>query len=449
MPEGRVTIAELLASLSRALDLVEGQPQGHCLRTAKIAVRIGQALGMESGPQSDLFYASVLKDAGCSNNSARIHFLFGGDDILFKRGSKFIDWANPVEALKYGVSNTEVGNSIGLKLLRLSKNFAPPQKVMDEVTAARCNRGAMIAMSLGFSPDVAKAISQLDEHWDGRGSPSKLKRDDISPLAQILCLSQTLEVFATTYGAGAAFTMARQRIGSWFSPEVVAAAACLEGDAQFWERQSESDTLEALRSDLPESDAMHTAADIDQVCTAYASIIDAKSTFTGEHSTRVTKYAVEVATVLGIQGERLDTLRRAALLHDIGKLGVSNQILDKPGALNDDEFSLVKLHPKHTYEILRPITGFERLSEVAAAHHERLDGKGYWRGLSSDELDLDMRCITVADVFDALTARRPYREPMPLDKVFCVLDDGIGTAFDPDCVAALKHAYSDDSRLAA
>lgn len=449
MTSERVTVSELLASLSRALDLVEGQPEGHSLRTAKIAVRIAKALSLDESDQTDAYYASVLKDSGCSNNSARIYYIFGGDDILFKRGSKFIDWTNTAEALKYGVSNTEKGGTIPQKLRRLAKNIAPPKQVMAEVTAARCNRGAMIARSLGFGQNVADAVGQLDEHWNGKGAPLGAKGEDISLLARILCLSQTLEIFATTFGAKAAYEMAESRSGSWFDPAVVDAAKAFAAEEDFWERQSNTTIASTEDIDVPETSAMVSEADVDQICRSYASIIDAKSAFTGAHSTRVTSYAVEIAQDLGIEGEALVTLERAALLHDIGKLGISNQILDKPGKLDENEFNLVKLHPKYTYDILRPITGFARLAEVAASHHERLDGKGYWRGLGQEHLDLDMRCITAADVFDALTAKRPYRDGLPMRDVFKIMEADIGTAFDADCVASLKDRYLHAEALAA
>jgi len=173
--EENLSVAELLASLSRALDLVEGQPQGHCLRTAKIAVNTAKALGLDAESQTEAYFASVLKDAGCCNNSARIYHIFGGDDILFKKGSKFIDWTNTAEALRFGITNTEKGNSVGQKLLKLAKNLTPPQQVMAEVTSARCNRGAMIALSLGFNKNVADAVAQLDEHRNGKGAPLRIK----------------------------------------------------------------------------------------------------------------------------------------------------------------------------------------------------------------------------------------------------------------------------------
>ena len=128
------------------------------------------------------------------------------------------------------------------------------------------------------------------------------------------------------------------------------------------------------------------------------------------------------------------------MLHDIGKLGVSNSILDKPGKLDPDEWAAMQMHAAYTETILSRIAAFDDLARIAGAHHERLDGKGYPRGLKSDEIAFETRIITTADIFDALTAERPYRAAMPVSKAFGVMSDMIGTAIDPDCFAALRQA---------
>jgi HD-GYP domain-containing protein (c-di-GMP phosphodiesterase class II) len=152
---------------------------------------------------------------------------------------------------------------------------------------------------------------------------------------------------------------------------------------------------------------------------------------------------------MGLMGERLTTLRRAALLHDLGKLAVSNTILDKPGRPTDEEWQSIRQHPFYTVEILRNIRGFERITEIAGAHHERLDGKGYYRGLTAEHLDLDMRILAAADVFDALTAERPYRSALPLNDVYTIMDKDAGLALDVDCIAALKFKHRDELSLSA
>ena len=130
-------------------------------------------------------------------------------------------------------------------------------------------------------------------------------------------------------------------------------------------------------------------------------------------------------------------MRRAALLHDIGKLAVSNRILDKPGPLTADEFDRVRQHPAITEQVLRRIPGCEHLATMAAAHHERLDGGGYPRGLTGAELTLPMRVLAIADVYEALTSERPYRRAMSSDEALGIMRVDVPHRLDPDAFATL------------
>jgi putative nucleotidyltransferase with HDIG domain len=146
-------------------------------------------------------------------------------------------------------------------------------------------------------------------------------------------------------------------------------------------------------------------------------VVDAKSPFTARHSQNVAFLATRTACELGIPRREVRALRRAALLHDVGKLGVSNSILDKPGALDAEEMLVMQRHTGHTLDILSKVTRFQRFAGMAAAHHERLDGTGYHLGLKSGELSLSARVLAVSDVCEALSADRPYRPAMPLAEV--------------------------------
>lgn len=435
------TLAEILAALSHALDLTEGQPRGHAVRTCVIATRLAETLELDERHRTSLFFASLIKDAGCSTNATRIQEVFGGDEQVSKRNVKFVDWSNPVQAAIYGLTHAEKGKPMSVRVRKMLGLVTTPPGVMDEVTAARCARGAEIATQLGFDPLTAEAVRHLDEHWDGRGSPSHLEKDEIPLLARILCLSQTFELFVSEFGLQAGIDMVQGRRGRWFDPEIADAAIRLAYDRELWQMHAEHKSGEDLPLAPPPLARTATEADVDEVCRAFASIVDAKSEFTGQHSARVMGYSVEIAEALDLGQERIATLRRAALLHDIGKLGISNAILDKPGQLTDDEFAKVKQHPRFSYEILSRIRGFARLADIAGAHHERLDGRGYWRGMTGGQLDREMRILAVADVFDALSADRPYRGAMPMEQVFRILDGQAGTGLDADCVEVLREKY--------
>ena len=188
----------------------------------------------------------------------------------------------------------------------------------------------------------------------------------------------------------------------------------------------------------PEGRAIEaTEARLDQIATAFAWVIDAKSSFTFEHSDRVSALAVGAAERLGFTPTELTRLKRAALLHDIGKLAVPNAILDKPAKLTDTEWAIVKQHPAHTRHVLRQAPVFRELAEDAANHHERVDGKGYHRGLTGDQMTPAAKVLAVADVADALLSARPYRAALSSDQVCAMLAECRGTQFWPDAVDAM------------
>lgn len=188
---------------------------------------------------------------------------------------------------------------------------------------------------------------------------------------------------------------------------------------------------------------------LDDIAAGFAEVVDAKSPFTAGHSERVTVFSDLIAEQLGYSEEKRRWLRRAALLHDIGKLGVSNTILDKKGALDTAEFDAVKMHPVHSKSILDRISIFKDIAPIAGGHHEKLDGSGYPDGLRGEEIGLDTRIVTVADIFDALTADRPYRAAMPEDEALKIMDRMAGAEIDPVCLDGLKAALAEFRKLAA
>jgi putative nucleotidyltransferase with HDIG domain len=188
---------------------------------------------------------------------------------------------------------------------------------------------------------------------------------------------------------------------------------------------------------------------LDDIAAGFAEVVDSKSPFTSGHSNRVTLYADMIAETLKFSGERRRWLKRAALLHDIGKLGVSNTILDKPGKLDDTEWAEMKRHAEHSEMILSRIAAFQELAPIAAAHHEKLDGSGYPKGLKGDEIKIESRILAVADIFDALTADRPYRKAMSIGQALDIMSAQVGTALDARCFNALLAALEKSNLQAA
>ncbi|MGH7657262.1 MAG: HD-GYP domain-containing protein, partial [Gemmatimonadales bacterium] len=406
-----VRLSEVISALSLALDITEGQPMGHAVRTCLIGMRIGSAIGLTDEQKSDLFYALLLKDAGCSSNASRLCSLFSADDHGLKRDYKFTDWTRTAPAVGYVYRHIVPGASPLTRAFRAVSLGVGERDSAREMTATRCHRGAEIATMLGFSPATATAIRHLDEHWDGRGLPGGVKGHAIPLIGRILCISQTVEVYFNTFDIDGAWAVAAERAGSWFDPELVEVLGALRRDAGFWNSLRETDLRERVASLEPQDKVLLAdESRLDTVAEAFARVIDAKSPYTCRHSEGVADIAVNLGRSMGFDMAQLRDLRRAALLHDIGKLGVSNLILDKPAKLTDEEFAQVRNHPRYTMEILNRVSAFRGIADVAGSHHERLDGRGYHRGLGAADLSLPARVLATADVCEALLAERPYRK---------------------------------------
>ncbi len=175
---------------------------------------------------------------------------------------------------------------------------------------------------------------------------------------------------------------------------------------------------------------------------ALARTVDAKSKWTAGHSERVAKMCVKIAKVMGLDSKLINILHRGAYLHDIGKIGISLQIIDKPGTLTDEEYEIIKDHPSIGAKIIEPIEAYEDALPIILQHHEHFDGKGYPEGLSGQDISIGARILAVADVYDALVSNRPYRQGWVEDKVIDVITGESGTHFDPDVVNAFLTAIS-------
>lgn len=167
---------------------------------------------------------------------------------------------------------------------------------------------------------------------------------------------------------------------------------------------------------------------------AFADALDAKSPWTRGHSERVTYFALSIGMEMGLGEKDMEDLRIAAMLHDIGKIGTYDVILDKPGKLTPEEFALVKLHPATGAGLLKHIKHFEHIIPAIRHHHERLDGMGYPDGLKGMDIPLLARILCIADSYDAITAERPYKLALGKDKAILELEKGAGKQFDPELV---------------
>ena len=433
-------LSELISALSHALDITEGQPEGHCVRCCWIGMHIGRWIGMSDDELWGLYYTLLLKDLGCSSNAARICELYLTDDLAFKRDFKAIGDSLP-RVLHFVLKHTGLKAGLAERFRSVMTIMRNGEEIAHELIATRCQRGAEIARLLRFPETVSQGIYSLDEHFNGQGRPAGLAGESIPLYARIALLAQVIDVFHTAGGAQAALDEIQLRAGRWFDPQLVEAFGKVADSADFWATLGDPGIIDAVLILEPAANVVALDDDyLDDISAAFGQVVDSKSPYTSGHSARVALYTDMIAEVLGLSHERRRWLKRGALLHDVGKLGVSNSVLDKPGKLDDEEWAAVKAHAMYTETILSRINAFSELARVSAAHHERLDGKGYPRGVMADEICLETRIITTADIFDAITAERPYRGAIPIPRTLEMMAENVGTAIDERCFEALKQA---------
>lgn len=431
-------LSEILGAFSYALDLTEGQPAGHSIRACWIGTQIAMALGLKGDELRDVYYAVLLKDLGCSSNAARVSEMFVGDDRKLKHGFKLIG-PRPEDLGEYFAVAVGADAEADVREQALGNIAENAGAILTELMATRCVRGADIARRLRFSEDVAQAILHLDEHWDGGGLPLGVAGADIHLGGRIALLAQVADVFYSARGRDAAIAEVRNRAGSWLDPDLCSIFDKLSESSGFWEELALDDLPEQLWALEPAAQYITVDEDyLDDISSAFGRVIDAKSPFTAGHSERVGRIADTIAGKLGMDDHRRRVLRRAATLHDVGKLGVSSAILEKPGKLDAEEWRAMQDHAEHTTNILGQIGVMRDMAMIAGSHHERLDGKGYPLGLDERSIAMESRIITVADIYDALTADRPYRAAMSSDKAMAILQDEVGRAVDRQCFNALQ-----------
>jgi HD-GYP domain-containing protein (c-di-GMP phosphodiesterase class II) len=405
-------------------------------------MRLGKEIGLGDQDLSALYYALLLKDAGCSGNASRMAALFGSDDNETKARMKLVDWHKRVRLALYTAANVARGQGL-FKRVKQFLTIARTENMTKELITLRCERGAKIAGRLGFPADTARAIRSLDEHWSGLGYAEGLSGEDIPLLARIANLAQTVEAFHAAGGVKRALEVAQERRASWFDPQLVNIVLSWRRDLAFWNRLSGEDVTALVLAEEPADRVRYVDEEgLNEVARAFADIIDAKSPFTFEHSRRVADYAVAMGRVLDFDEDELRRLYRAGLLHDIGKLGVSNRILDKEGPLDEAERIAMERHPANSYSILERVTAFRDFAHTAALHHEKLDGSGYPYGLTGDKLDQSARCLVVADIYDALTTDRPYRAGMKRERAMAIIGADSGTKLCETAIGALRQVVA-------
>ncbi len=397
--------AELLAALSVAIDLGLGQPSEHMLRAVLIGTRIADCLGLDREQRDCTYYLNLLMWIGCHADSHEYAQWFG-DDIAVRRESALVDWSG-LPYLRFLVSNVARGQPLTRRLATLALMFANAHGHLSTLVRSHCASASTLAQRIGLGADVQSALAFAFERYDGGGLPNGISGDAIPLPIRIAQLADMADIHQRALGMEGALAMARARRGGQFDPQVVDvfvdnAEALLAGPPA-------GDAWTAALREAPDSSPRLTSRGLDDLLAALGEFVDLKCPFTIAHSAAVARLSVDAASVMGLDSDGVNLTRRAGYVHDLGRIGVSNQIWSQPRALTADEFERVRLHPYLTVRILSRIRGLERVAKVAGNHHERINGSGYPLGMAGPALSLPDRLLAAAVSYQSAREPRPYR----------------------------------------
>jgi HD-GYP domain-containing protein (c-di-GMP phosphodiesterase class II) len=400
-----VRLAELVAALSLGVDLGFGQPMEHVLRQCLIALRLAERAGLDEDERAVVYYTALLVNVGC-HTDAHEQAKWFGDDIALKSGKyeyEFRSVRGAVAAMR------QLGaGSPALLRFRLGLEFVVSGR---HDLAGMIARHAAMARSLGeqlgLRKEVLDALGAAYETWDGRGWPGSLGGEEIPIASRLAQIAEFVEVAYRVGGVEAAEALAGDRSGSQFDP-VLAGIVAREGEMLLMGLGS-AGAWDAVIDAEPALAVTLTGDEVDNALLAIANFVDLKSPYTLGHAAAVAELAAAAGSVLGLGGEEREVLRRAGLVHDLGRLGVSNAIWDKPGPLGPGEWERVRFYPYLTERMLQFSDTLAPLGAIAVQHRERLDGSGYPRGLAGPAISRAARILGAADVYQAMREPRPYR----------------------------------------
>jgi HD-GYP domain-containing protein (c-di-GMP phosphodiesterase class II) len=410
-----LTPAEMVLGLSRGLDLAEGRPKGHAHRVCYVALSLGRSIELSEPALLSLFYAALFHDLGAPLASVRMTGVAGGDDTVFARAPFKSPESLAVEA---------------------------PESAFEAIVDAlhlHCQLGADAASSFGLDEAAAEAIRTHHERWDGSGYPSGLAERDIPLLGRVLAAADVVEslIWAEQSPLAARRAILSALVdlsGAELEPALVERACELCRRDDFWLGLHDDDISEALLSMKPAEESRGDKKHVLRFAEAFADVVDARSHYPAGHSQQVAAGAERLARELGFPKEEIETIRVAALLRDVGNLGVPAQVLAKPDVLDVSEMQLLRLHPSYSRLVLEGLPGLEGVARWVEAHHERPDGRGYPEMLEGRDIPLEAKIIAVAGVYAALTSERPYRAALTKEDARKVLEGAGGSQLDPELV---------------
>lgn len=408
---GDVQLAEVVALLSLGTDLGLGQPMEHMIRACLIALRMADDIGLDQDERAVVYYAGLLAWVGCHTDAYEQAKWLGDDTILKSDAHYTYDLAKTSSAAAFMAKHIGGAGRPLLDRARTGASFlGGGRRALAALAENHYLAADELAARLGLSDRVRESLMHSYERWDGKGVLG-LKGDRIALSSRLINLADVVEVYRRIGGDQAALAVARQRAGTQFDPELVA-RFCDSAPALFTKIDSAASWQQLIEAE-PSLGASIGAETVDDVLAAIGQFAELKSPWRMGHSERVAELAHLAGRAARLPDADLIRLRRAALVADLGHLGVANTVWDKPAALTPAEWERVRLHPYLGERMLSFSHALAPLAPLVAAHHERMDGSGYPRGLVGDAIPPAVRMLSAADVYQALLEPRPYRAALP------------------------------------
>ena len=407
LPSGErpIRAAEMVGALSLATDLGTGQPLEHALRTAVLAIRLGELAGASAKELADTYYVALLHASGCTSNGHEAALLYG-DDIEHRAAFFLIDPTNPAEVLAFYRAHVGAGRPPEVRAALIEDAIANAGPRARDAFAAMCEVAQRFAGWLDLGLNIQAALEYVFSRWDGRGFPDA--RGDAIPLPmRLLHVARDISLFLSAAGPDEARSVLERRTGAAYEPRLVELA--LRNFDEILAELDETRMWEQVLEIEPFPQVWIRGEKVDAAFMAIAALAGLKSPWLREHSTGVADLAEAAAWRLGLPAASVTLVRRAALAHDLGRVGVSNAIWEKPGRLGFGEWERVRLAPHFTERAFAQSLELAPIGMLAGSHQERLDGSGYHRGTRGPGLDQAARILAAADCYGAMREARPYR----------------------------------------
>jgi HD-GYP domain-containing protein (c-di-GMP phosphodiesterase class II) len=405
--EDKLRLAELIAALSLATDLGMGQPMAKAMRSCLIALGLGRSIDCDVATLNDIYYLALLEHIGCTSHASEQATYTGGDEISFRTHAVLFPNSPISEVMAAFIRHVGEGLPLRQRAALVAAMMRDGNNRFKHIAATQCEAAVSLAQRMHMSPGVVTSLGQTLETWNGRGSPAKLKGDQINLAMRVVAVAHDVEVFERLGGLEASLLAVKKRRGAGYDPAV--ADAFLQHAPGIFAELPSDPLHEVVLDAEPEPHVLISASGLDGMAHAFADFTDLKSPYTTGHSSGVAELAEGGARNANLAEPEVTAIRRAALLHDLGRVAVPNGIWEAPRSLTTPEWERVRLHAYHTDRILSQAPLLQPLAVLASSHHERIDGSGYHRGSVAAHLSMPARVLAAADAYQAMTQERPHR----------------------------------------